>query len=183
MKKKLLLSLLVLGFPLLVIAQDTNTTTKAAGQALPVKKVSFNASNAKSPFISKEEAYQIELKKKEEEEAAKQALIKAQEEWKKKQAEILRKKILCDETKRHPARAVEKSIHLDGIIGANAIINGITMTKGSKFVVPVKLAPDLEGCDFNFNPDKFKIKLVSVTENSVWLVYKGERFEVKLPLL
>ena len=143
MKKTLLLSLLVLGFPLLVIAQDTNTTTKAAGQALPVKKVSFTAGNTKSPFISKEEAEAIELKKKEEEEAKKQAFIKAQEEWKKKQAEILRKKILCDETKRHPARAVEKSIHLDGIIGANAIINGITMTKGSKFVVPVKLAPDL----------------------------------------
>ena len=183
MKKTLLLSLLVLGFPLLVIAQDTNTTTKAAGQALPVKKVSFTAGNTKSPFISKEEAIKIEQKRIEEEQkriAAEQAAI---EEWKKQQQEIMRKKILCDETKRHPARAVENSIHLDGIIGANAIINGITMTKGSKFVVPVKLAPDSEGCDFNFNPDKFKIKVVSVTENSVWLVYKGERFEVKLPLL
>ena len=95
----------------------------------------------------------------------------------------MRNKILCDETKRHPARAVEKNIHLDGIMGRDAIINGQVLSKGSKFTVPVTIAKDLESCDFNFNPKKYKVKVVSVTSDSVWLVYKGERFQVKLPLL
>ncbi len=183
MKKKLLLSLVVLLVPLFLFAQEAKTTAKVAATT-PVKKVSFNVGNdTKSPFISKEEALKIEAAKK----AAIQAEIDAQNAariaWEQQQKEIRRKKILCDETKRHPARAVEKNIHLDGILGKDVIINGLVMSKGTKFVVPVKLAKDLEGCDFNYDPSKYKVKVVDIKDDSVWLVYKGERFQVKLPLL
>ncbi|MBO4707908.1 MAG: hypothetical protein J5594_05080 [Elusimicrobiaceae bacterium] len=183
MKKKLLLSLLVLGFPLLVIAQDTKTTTKAAN-VLPVKKVTFDLpSTTKSPFISQQEADKIEADKIAAENARKAAENAARIAWEEQQKEILRKKLLCDEMKRHPARLVNTNINLDGIMGRDAIINGQILSKGSKFVVPIVLAKDLEGCDIDYNPEKFKIKVVSVTTDSVWLVYKGERFQVKLPLL
>lgn len=183
MKKKLLLSLLVLGIPLFLFAQDAKTTAKAI-PATTVKKVTFDVNtDTKSPFMSKEEALKLEAARK----AAIQAEIDAQNAariaWEIQQKEIMRKKILCDETKRHPARAVEKNIHLDGIMGRDAIINGQVLSKGSKFTVPVTIAKDLESCDFNFDPKKYKVKVVSVTSDSVWLVYKGERFQVKLPLL
>lgn len=183
MKKKLLLSLLVLGFPLVLLAEDTAASTKAA-EVLPVKKVTFDVgSGTKSPFISQQEADKIELEKKRAEEEIRKREEELKKKWEEEQKEIQRKKILCDETKRHPARAVVDNIELNGIMGRDAIINGLVLSKGSKFVVPVTLAKDLEGCDFNYDPSKYKIKVVSVTGDSVWLVYKGERFQVKLPLM
>ena len=183
MKKKLLLSLLVLGFPLVLLAEDTAASTKAA-EVLPVKKVTFDVpSTTKSPFISQQEADKIEADKVAAENARIAAENAARIAWENQQKEILRKKLLCDEMKRHPARLVHANIHLDGIMGRDAIINGQILSKGGKFVVPIVFVEDLKGCDIDYNPEKFKIKVVSVTSDSVWLVYKGERFQVKLPLM
>ncbi|MBO7605749.1 MAG: hypothetical protein J6S61_04730 [Elusimicrobiaceae bacterium] len=182
MKKKLLLSLLVLGFPLVLLAEDTATSTKAA-EVLPVKKVTFDTgTNTKSPFMSQEEADKIERlrieeekRKKDEEEAQRIAAIKALEELKRKQ-------ILCDELKRHPSRIIKEIVKLSGIMGSDEIINGKVVSKGSELVIKLKdtkkaKVQEIEECGFDIN--NIKVKVIKVKSSSAVLAYEGESFKVK----
>jgi len=190
MKKKLLLSLLVLGFPLVLLAEDTATSTKAA-EVLPVKKVTFNAgTNTKSPFMSQAEVDKLAADKKAAILAAQEKERIEKERLEKERAEMLRKQILCDELKRHPSRIVSGNIKVDGIMGKDAIVNGSVVSQGKKITVTLvdvkekgkeMLVKDIEYC--GLKTKNLKIKVVSVKDDSVWLVYKGERFQVKLPLM
>ncbi|MBO4707316.1 MAG: hypothetical protein J5594_01995 [Elusimicrobiaceae bacterium] len=126
-----------------------------------IKKVSFNPVK-RNPFLSKEEVIKIdqmkkaELRRLAEEEAERKR--KAEEERKR----ILQQKILEEEMKRYPARAIMNKIKIDGILGREAIVNGEVVSVGSKVL---------------------GAKVVSITDDSVWFTYKGQRFERKLPLL
>ena len=70
--------------------------------------------------------------------------------------------ILEEEIRRYPARAVMYKIRVDGILGREAIVNGEVVGIGSKVL---------------------GAKVVSITDDSVWFTYKGQRFQRKLPLL
>ena len=134
------------------------TTTVAAPA---IKKVAFNPID-RNPFLSKEETIKIDQMRK-----AEQRRLAAEEAERKRQAEEARKRliqqqILEEEIKRHPARAVMYKIHVDGIMGRDAIVNGEVVSKGSKILGAT---------------------VVSITDDSVWFTYKGERFQRKLPLL
>lgn len=183
MKKKLLFSLLVLGFPLVLLAADTAADTKAAS-ATSVKKVKFATNkDTKSPFISKEEAIKIEAAKKAEEKRIKDAEEAARIAAEQARQEALRKKILCDELKRHPSRIISKSVALNGIMGSDAIINGKVVSKGSELAVKLKdtekaKVEEIEECGFDIN--NIKVKVIKVKSNSAVLSYKGERFKVEM---
>ena len=158
MKRILLFIMIIIGLPLILLAQNINT--KAAGQ-LPLKKVSFNATS-RNPFLSKEEVFKIEAMKKAEQrrlEAQRLAEIQKAEE---ERLAILRKQLLEEELRRHPSREIRDKITVDGILGTDAIVNGQVISIGNKIL---------------------GAKVISVTGESVWFVYKGERFEVKMPLM
>ena len=158
MKRKLFLSLLVLGLPLILGAQTTDKTIK---HVAPVKKVLFNASK-RNPFLSKEEIFKIEAMKREEQlrlETQRQEEIRRLEEARIK---ALREQLKHEEMLRHPSREVSDKIKVDGILGNDAIVNGQLVSIGNKVL---------------------GAKVISVTDSSVWFVYKGERFQVKLPLM
>ncbi len=183
MKKKLLLSLLVLGIPLFLFAQEAKTEVKAVPVA-PAKKVEFKTSkNTKSPFISKEEAFKIEAAKEAERLAELKRLQEEKERIEKERQEALRKKILCDELKRHPSRIISKSVKLDGIMGSDAIINGKVASKGSELAVKLKdtekaKVQEIEECGFDIN--NIKVKVIKVKSSSAVLAYQGERFKVAM---
>ncbi len=182
MKKKLLLSLVVLSIPLLLSAQDINAE-QIESQTNENKKVTFNSSK-RDPFISKEESIKLEQMKAEEirrqKEAEQAAKIAAEKERKK----LLRKQILCDEMKRHPSREVRDNIQIDGILDNDVIINGMILSIGSTFSVPIKNQKELENCGLNPNDlKKFKVKILSVAGTTIQFIYKGERFEKKMPLI
>ena len=125
------------------------------------KKVSFIPS-IRNPFLSKEETLKLEQMKKaqkrrEEEEAAERERLARLE-----RERLLKEQILREELARYPARAIMYKINVDGILGNEAIVNGEVVSVGSKIM---------------------GAKVVSITDESVWFVYKGQRFERKLPLL
>ena len=98
---------------------------------------------------------------------AEQRRLAAEEAERKRQAEeerkrLLQQKILEEEIRRHPARAVMYKIRVDGILGKEAIVNGEVVGIGSKIL---------------------GAKVVSITDDAVWFTYKGERFQRKLPLM
>lgn len=171
MHRKIICLFIILSIPFALFAQDNNeakeqdTATKenkvVAGQNVEVKKVSFNPTK-RNPFLSKEEVLKIEQMRKAErrrleEEAAERERL-AREERKRR----LQEQILKEELERYPARAVMYKINIDGILGKEAIVNGEVVGIGSKVL---------------------GAKIVAITDDSVWFVYKGQRFERKLPLL
>lgn len=158
----LILSFILFG-SLVVSGQriKNDTTSSPASRTSSIKKVSFNPVK-RNPFLSKEEVIKIEqmrkaeLRRLAEEEAERKR--KAEEERKR----LLQQKILEEEIKRYPARAIMNKIRVDGILGKEAIVNGEVVGVGAKVL---------------------GAKIVSVTDDSVWFTYKGQRFERKLPLL
>ncbi len=182
MKRKLFLSFIVLAIPLLLFAQNTNTS-QTASKAKANKKVSFN-SPRRNPFISREESIKLEQMRKEEirrqKEVEKAAKIAAEKE----RQELLRKQILCDEMKRHPSRQVRNNIKIDGILEKDVIINGEILSIGSTFSVPIRNQKELEDCGVDINDiKKSKVKVLSVKDTTVRFVYKGERFEKTMPAI
>ncbi len=173
MNKKLFSLFMILSIPLAVFAQEgatagaerepakTQDNKVIAGQNVVIKKVSFNPAR-RNPFLSKEEVLKLEQmrkaeKRRQEEEAAERERL-AREERKR----LLQEQILKEELERYPARAVMYKINVDGILGKEAIVNGEVVSIGSKVL---------------------GAKIVAITDDSVWFVYKGQRFQRKLPLL
>jgi len=176
MNKKIICLFIMLAIPFAAFAQEkANTEAKekeakaapaqaqaqAQAQKVEVKRVSFNPTK-RNPFLSKEEVLKIEQMRKAErrrleEEAAERERL-AREERKRR----LQEQILKEELERYPARAVMYKITIDGILGKEAIVNGEVVGVGAKVL---------------------GAKVVAITDDSVWFVYKGQRFERKLPLL
>ncbi len=147
--------------PCIAYGQKVRNDKASNAKAGAAKKVMFNPVK-RNPFLSKEEVIKIEqmrkaeLRRLAEEEAERKR--KAEEERKR----LLQQQILEEEMKRHPARAVMDKIHIDGILGSEAIVNGDVVGIGSKVL---------------------GAKVVAIKDDSVWFTYKGERFQRKLPLL
>ena len=167
MKNKFSYIFVILGLGLcfgtsIINAQDLEDKKVLPGvKNTNIKKVSFNP-GIRNPFLSKEEVYKIDQMKK-----AEQRKLAEEEAERKRQAELererlMRQKILEDEIRRYPARAIMYKINVDGILGKEAIVNGEVVGVGSKVL---------------------GAKVVSITDDSVWFTYKGQRFERKLPLL
>lgn len=168
MSKRIICLFIMLSIPFAIFAQEQeNTEAKAKenktekAQNVEVKRVSFNPTK-RNPFLSKEEVLKIEQMRKAErrrleEEAAERERL-AREERKRR----LQEQILKEELERYPARAVMYKINIDGILGKEAIVNGEVVGIGAKVL---------------------GAKIVAITDDSVWFVYKGQRFERKLPLL
>lgn len=131
------------------------------GKNVSVKKVSFNPSK-RNPFLSKEEVIKIEQMKKAEQRRLAEEAAERERQAKAERERILKQRILDEEMRRHPARAVMYKIRVDGILGKEAIVNGEVVSVGAKVL---------------------GAKVVSITDDSVWFTYKGERFQRKLPLL
>lgn len=138
-------------------ADKTAVPAKTAG----VKKVSFNPSK-RNPFLSKEEVIKIDQMKKAQQRRLAEEAAERERQAKEERERLLRQRILEDELRRHPARAVMGKIRVDGILGKEAIVNGEVVGIGAKIL---------------------GAKVVSITDDSVWFTYKGERFQRKLPLL
>ena len=173
--KRIFVVISILIFPLVLFAESTNqelvqtkksdnantakpTVTKAASAS---KKVTFNPGK-RNPFLSQEEVMAIEQERKaqlrrEEEEKERQIRL-AQEE----KERLIRMQIEMEERKRYPAREIMDKIRIDGILGKEAIVNSEVVGVGSTVL---------------------GAKVVSVTDDSVWFLYKGQRFQRKLPLL
>ena len=143
-------------------ASDAAPNKNAPKVAAPIiKKVIFNPGK-RNPFLSQEEVIAIEQKRKaelrrQEEEKANQLRLaqKAREE-------MIRKQIEEEENRRYPARKIMNKINVEGILGKEAIINGEIVGIGSKV---------------------FGAKVVAITDDSVWFLFEGQRFQRKLPLL
>lgn len=146
-----------------VINAQTPQTGKAASQGknVSVKKVSFNPSK-RNPFLSKEEVIKIEQMKKAEQRRLAEEAAERERQAKAERERVLKQRILEDEIRRYPARAIMYKIRVDGILGKEAIVNGEVVGIGSKIL---------------------GAKVVSITDDSVWFTYKGQRFQRKLPLL
>ena len=164
MKRTFSISLLLI-LPLFLMAQKVEITQEnkptTPTQNVKVKKVSFNPSR-RNPFLSKEEVIKIDQMRK-----AEQRRLAAEEAERQRKAEeerkrILQQQILEEELRRYPARAIMYKIRVDGIMGREAIVNGEVVGIGAKVL---------------------GAKVVSITDDSVWFVYKGQRFQRKLPLL
>ena len=168
MNKKFIYLFLMLCITLPLVAQNVEDS-KAEAQdnkateerTINAKKVVFNPTK-RNPFLSKEEVLMIEQRRKAEkrrmeEEAAERERL-AREERKR----LLQEQILKEELERYPARAVMYKINIDGILGKEAIVNGEVVSVGAKVL---------------------GAKIVAITDDSVWFVYKGQRFERKLPLM
>ena len=142
-------------------------TSRAAGKTpnavknVGVKKVSFNPGR-RNPFLSKEEVIKIEQMRKAEQRRLAEEAAERERQAKAERERILKQKILEDEIRRYPARAIMYKIRVDGILGKEAIVNGEVVGKGSKVLGAI---------------------VVAVTDDSVWFTYKGQRFERKLPLM
>lgn len=174
--KRILGIILVLIFPMVLWAEispedsqpkeenkDTAKTTVATSTppTPTVKKVTFNPGK-RNPFLSQEEVTAIEQNRKaemrrREEEKARQMRL-AQEE----KERLVRLQIEMEERKRYPAREIMDKIRIDGILGNEAIVNSEVVGIGSVVM---------------------GAQVVSVTDDSVWFLYKGQRFQRKLPLL
>lgn len=157
MKNKLFLTLVILGLPLIINAQNIDKAVKQ----LPAKKVAFNAGK-RNPFLSKEEVFKIETMKKEEQRRLEAQRLEEIRKAREEREALLRKKMLEEEMRLHPSREVRDKLKIDGILGRDAIVNGQVVSIGQKIL---------------------GAKVVAVTDSSVWFVYKGERFQVKLPLM
>ena len=152
----------VLGISGMINAQKVQEVkTASLAKNTGVKKVSFNPSK-RNPFLSKEEVIKIEQMKKAEQRRLAEEAAERERQAKAERERLLRQRILEDELRRHPARAVMDKIRVDGILGKEAIVNGEVVRIGSKIL---------------------GAKIVSITDDSVWFTYKGERFQRKLPLL
>lgn len=166
MKNKFVYFVLILGLCFGAVVVNAQNVKEDKANAAPksttsVKKVSFNPGK-RNPFLSKEEVIKIDQAKK-----AEQRRLAEEEAERKRQAELererlMRQKILEDEIRRYPARAIMYQIRVDGILGKEAIVNGEVVRVGSKVL---------------------GAKVVSITDDSVWFTYKGQRFQRKLPLL
>ena len=169
MNKKIISLLIVLSMPLAVFAQENADASKAkdaaqgnkAAEQTVVKKVSFNPTK-RNPFLSKEEVLQIEKMRKAEQRRLQEEAAERERLAREERKRLLQEQILKEELERYPARAVMYKINIDGILGKEAIVNGEVVSVGSKVL---------------------GAKIVSITDDSVWFVYKGQRFERKLPLM
>ena len=155
--------LFIFGISGIVNAQKSEPVNKTSdiAKTVGVKKVSFNPSR-RNPFLSKEEVIKIEQMRKAEQRRLAEEAAERERQAKLERERILKQKILEDEIRRYPARAIMYKIRIDGILGKEAIVNGEVVGKGSKVLGAT---------------------VVSVTDDSVWFTYKGQRFERKLPLL
>lgn len=176
--KRIFIVITILIFPLVLFAESANkelVQTKKSDNVNTAKPTAVPASKANSaskkvtfspgkrnPFLSQEEVMAIEQERKaqlrrEEEEKERQIRL-AQEE----KERLIRMQIEMEERKRYPAREIMDKIRIDGILGKEAIVNSEVVGVGSTVL---------------------GAKVVSVTDDSVWFLYKGQRFQRKLPLL
>ena len=126
------------------------------------KEVRFAPKNSRDPFLSREEVDTIEKARAAEEKRIGDERKRLEDAEKARRDAQMKQKEYEEELKRNPARAIIDKISVDGILGNEAIVNG--EIKGIGDVV--------QGA-----------KIVSVSDNSVTFVYKGQRFVKKLPLI
>ena len=165
MRNKFLFVFIFLSFILaisgVVNAQKAQIGKTSASAKSNAKKVSFNPGR-RNPFLSKEEVIKIDQMKKAEQRRLAEEAAERERQAKLERERLLKQKILEDEIRRYPARAIMYQIRVDGILGKEAIVNGEVVGIGSKVLGD---------------------KVVSITDDSVWFTYKGQRFQRKLPLL
>ncbi len=171
MKKELFFTLVMLSVPLLLSAEagtvakanekSVLTTAKTSGTVKGNIKTSFQPNN-RNPFLSNEDSLKIEERKKAEERRKKEEEERLAEIARQKKIEELRQRILLEELIRHPSIEIRKNISVDGILGDSAIVNGDVVFIGSKVL---------------------GAEVKAITDSSVWFLYKGERFQVKLALM
>ena len=122
----------------------------------------FAPTNARDPFLSREEVDSIEKARLAEQKRIADERKRLEEMERQRQAEAERQRQLEEELKRNPARAIINKITIDGILGTEAIVNGEVVGKGGTVL---------------------GAKIVKITDDSVTFVYKGQRFVKKLPLM
>ncbi len=172
--KKLFGIFLALSFPIVLLAEapmneveqakkeNKTESTKATKVASPtVKKVTFNP-GARNPFLSMDEVTLIEQRRKAEIRRAEEEKERQIREAQAEKERLMRLQIEMEERKRYPAREIMDKIRIDGILGKDAIVNSEVVGVGSIVL---------------------GAKVVAVTDDSVWFLYKGQRFQRKLPLL
>lgn len=141
-------------------AQKAPAAKKDAKEAAP--RVVFAPTNARDPFLSREEVDSIEKARLAEQKRIADERRRLEEIEKQRRAEAERQRQLEEELKRNPARAIINKISIDGILGTEAIVNGEVVGKGGTVL---------------------GAKIVKITDDSVTFVYKGQRFVKKLPLM
>lgn len=126
------------------------------------KEVRFAPKNSRDPFLSREEVDTIEKARQAEQKRINDERKRMEDAEKAKREAQLKQKEYEEELRRNPARAIMDKISVDGILGNEAIVNGEIKGIGDTVI---------------------GAKIVSVSDDSVTFVYKGQRFVKKLPLI
>lgn len=122
----------------------------------------FAPTNARDPFLSREEVDSIEKARLAEQKRIADERKRLEEAERQRRAEAERQRQLEEELKRNPARAIINKITIDGILGTEAIVNGEVVGQGGTVL---------------------GAKIIRITDDSVTFTYKGQRFVKKLPLM
>ncbi len=126
------------------------------------KAARFAPKSTRDPFLSREEVDTIEKAREAEQRRINDERKRLEDAEKARRDAQMKQKEYEEELKRNPARAIIDKISVDGILGTEAIVNG-----------------DIKG----IGDTVMGAKIVSVSDNSVAFVYKGQRFVKKLPLI
>ncbi|MDR0952619.1 MAG: hypothetical protein LBM71_00255 [Elusimicrobiota bacterium] len=146
----------------LPVSSTTAPAPAVASANLDGQKTEFKPASKRDPFLSKQEVAEIERARLAEQKRIIEERKRLEAAEKAKRDEIERQKLLQEELKRNPARAIVNKINVEGILGSEAIINGEVKAIGSTVL---------------------GAKVVEVSDSSVTFVYKGQRFVKKLPLM
>lgn len=126
------------------------------------KVIHFAPKSTRDPFLSREEVDTIEKARAAEQKRITDERKRLEDAEKARRDAQMKQKEYEEELKRNPARAIIDKISVDGILGTEAIVNGEIKGIGDAVL---------------------GAKIVSVSDNSVTFVYKGQRFVKKLPLI
>lgn len=135
-------------------APEKPAAQKAAG-------ATFAPVNKRDPFLSREEVGTIEQARLAEIKRREAERKRIEEEERARLAELERQRLLEEELAKNPARAVINRIRIDGIVGAEAIVNGDFKAVGDSVL---------------------GAKITKVSDSSVTFVYQGQTFVKKLPV-
>jgi hypothetical protein len=138
--------------------QDPQLAPAATEQA---KTVIFAPSSARDPFLSKEEVESIERTRQEEIQRIEQERKRLFDAEKARLAELEEKKRREEELRKNPAREIINKISIDGILGAEAIVNGKFRKIGDKVL---------------------GAQITRVSDTSVTFIYKGQTFVKKMKI-
>jgi hypothetical protein len=141
-------------------AQQPPAAQHTDKEAAPQARV-FAPETKRNPFMSQQEVESIETARMAEQKRLESERKRLEDEEKARRAAIEKQRLLEEELRKNPARAIINKIRIDGIVANEAIING----------------------DFKGVGDAvLGARITRVGNNGVTFIYKGQTFVKQLPM-